>query len=124
MPVRADISSAQCNQMDSNEAADAGFIAKALDAARAAAVAGEVPVGAVVVKDGVVIATGHNTPVVAHDPTGHAEINALREAARVLGNYRLDDCELFVTLEPCAMCSGAMPVSYTHLDVYKRQRWW
>ena len=108
MPLRADISSAQCNQIDSNEAADAGFMAQALAAARAAAVAGEVPVGAVVVKDGVVIATGHNTPVAAHDPTGHAEINALREAARVLGNYRLDGCELFVTLEPCAMCSGAM----------------
>ena len=83
-------------------------MAQALAAARTAAVAGEVPVGAVVVKDGVVIATGHNTPVAAHDPTGHAEINALREAARVLGNYRLDGCELFVTLEPCAMCSGAM----------------
>lgn len=80
----------------------------ALDAARLAARAGEVPVGAVVVKDGLVIATGHNAPVGRHDPTAHAEIIALREAARVLGNYRLEGCELFVTLEPCAMCCGAI----------------
>ena len=64
--------------------------------------------GAVVVKNGQIIATGRNSPIAAHDPTAHAEINALREAARVLGNYRLDGCELFVTLEPCAMCAGAM----------------
>ncbi|WP_367846292.1 tRNA adenosine(34) deaminase TadA [Rhodoferax sp. WC2427] len=80
----------------------------ALDQARLAAEAGEVPVGAVVMKDGVVIATGRNAPIDGHDPTAHAEINALRAAARVLGNYRLDGCELFVTLEPCTMCSGAM----------------
>ena len=70
--------------------------------------AGEVPVGAVVVKDGQVIATGRNGPIDAHDPTAHAEIVALRAAAKTLGNYRLDDCEMYVTLEPCAMCSGAM----------------
>ncbi len=80
----------------------------ALDAAHIAAQAGEVPVGAVVVREGRVIATGHNAPVSTHDPTAHAEIIALRAAARVLGNYRLEGCELFVTLEPCAMCCGAI----------------
>ncbi|MDZ7867268.1 tRNA adenosine(34) deaminase TadA [Acidovorax sp.] len=80
----------------------------ALAEARAAAEAGEVPVGAVVVKNGQVIATGRNAPVQANDPTAHAEIVALRAAAQHLGNYRLDGCTLYVTLEPCAMCSGAM----------------
>ncbi len=80
----------------------------ALAEARAAAEAGEVPVGAVVVKDGQVVATGRNAPVQANDPTAHAEIVALRAAAQRLGNYRLDGCTLYVTLEPCAMCSGAM----------------
>jgi tRNA(adenine34) deaminase len=80
----------------------------ALDQARLAATAGEVPVGAVILKDGVVIATGRNAPIDGHDPTAHAEIIALRAAARALGNYRLDGCTLFVTLEPCTMCSGAM----------------
>ena len=80
----------------------------ALAQAREAAAAGEVPVGAVVVRDGQVIATGRNAPVEAHDPTAHAEIVALRAAAQVIKNYRLEDCELYVTLEPCAMCSGAM----------------
>jgi len=80
----------------------------ALAEARAAAAAGEVPVGAVLVKDGRVIATGRNAPVAGHDPTAHAEIAALRAAAQALGNYRLDGCTLFVTLEPCAMCVGAM----------------
>ena len=84
------------------------FMALALQEARAAAQAGEVPVGAVVVKNGQVIATGRNAPIGQHDPTAHAEIVALRAAAAVLGNYRLDDCELYVTLEPCAMCAGAM----------------
>jgi len=69
---------------------------------------GEVPVGAVVVKDGEVIATGFNGPIGAHDPTAHAEIVALRAAADKLGNYRLPGCTLYVTLEPCVMCSGAM----------------
>jgi len=80
----------------------------ALAQARAAADAGEVPVGAVVVRRGKVIATGRNAPTASLDPTAHAEIAALRAAAQALGNYRLGDCELFVTLEPCAMCSGAM----------------
>lgn len=80
----------------------------ALEQAQQAAAAGEVPVGAVVVHNGRVIATGRNAPIARHDPTAHAEVVALREAARVLGNYRLDGCTLYVTLEPCAMCSGAM----------------
>ncbi len=84
------------------------FLNLALEQARAAALSGEVPVGAVVVKDGQVIATGRNAPIGSHDPTAHAEIVALRAAAAHLGNYRLDGCELYVTLEPCAMCAGAM----------------
>ena len=80
----------------------------ALQLAAEAAAAGEVPVGAVVVKDGVVIGTGRNHPIRSSDPTAHAEVAALRAAASTLGNYRLDDCTLYVTLEPCAMCSGAM----------------
>jgi tRNA(adenine34) deaminase len=90
------------------KASDAKFMALALEQARAAAQQGEVPVGAVVVRHGEVVATGRNAPVADHAPTAHAEVAALRAAAKVLGNYRLDDCELFVTLEPCAMCSGAM----------------
>lgn len=81
---------------------------RALDEARAAASEGEVPIGAVVVKDGKIIATGRNAPRARHDPTSHAETEAIRAAARVLGNERLDGCELWVTLEPCAMCAGAI----------------
>lgn len=84
------------------------FMKLALEQAQHAWDLGEVPVGAVVVKDGVVIATGYNQPIGKHDPTAHAEIVALRAAAEVLGNYRLPGCELYVTLEPCVMCSGAM----------------
>jgi tRNA(Arg) A34 adenosine deaminase TadA len=82
----------------------------ALEAAQAAALAGETPVGAVVVDpaSGEVIAVGANQPIGSHDPTAHAEIVAIREAARKLGNYRLTDLHLFVTLEPCAMCAGAI----------------
>ena len=87
---------------------DAKYMALALREARKAWEAGEVPVGAVVVKDGEVIAAGFNQPIGRHDPTAHAEIVALRAAAEKLGNYRLPGCELYVTLEPCAMCSGAM----------------
>ncbi|QOY92590.1 tRNA adenosine(34) deaminase TadA [Massilia sp. UMI-21] len=85
-----------------------GYMQLALDQARLAWAEGEVPVGAVVVKDGEVIATGYNRPIGRHDPTAHAEIVALRAAAEKLGNYRLPGCELYVTLEPCIMCSGAM----------------
>ena len=91
-----------------SEPQDPQFMALALAQAREAAAAGEVPVGAVVVRNGEVIATGRNSPVDSHDPTAHAEIAALRAAAARLGNYRLDGCTLYVTLEPCAMCSGAM----------------
>ena len=80
----------------------------ALDEARAAATAGEVPVGAVVVENGVVVGRGQNRVLRDLDPSGHAEIVAMREAAQKLGNYRLGGCEIFVTLEPCAMCAGAM----------------
>jgi len=81
---------------------------RALAAAQAAADAGEVPIGAVVVKDGVVIAEAHNSPRTDHDPTAHAEILAIRRAAQMLGDERLSDCGLWVTLEPCAMCAGAI----------------
>jgi len=87
---------------------EARFMQLALEQARHAWALGEVPVGAVVVKDGEVVATGYNQPIGKHDPTAHAEIVALRAAAEKLGNYRLPGCELYVTLEPCAMCSGAM----------------
>lgn len=80
----------------------------ALAQAALAGAVGEVPVGAVVIRNGVVIACGHNAPIASHDPSAHAEMQALRAAAQVLGNYRLPECELFVTLEPCAMCAGAM----------------
>lgn len=80
----------------------------ALEQAQRAWELGEVPVGAVVVRDGQLIASGCNQPIGKHDPTAHAEIVALRAAAEVLGNYRLPGCELYVTLEPCVMCSGAM----------------
>jgi tRNA(adenine34) deaminase len=80
----------------------------ALDAAGDAARTGEVPVGAVVVHDGKVIAVAANAPRALHDPTAHAEMLAIREAARILGRERLEDCDLWVTLEPCAMCAGAI----------------
>jgi tRNA(adenine34) deaminase len=80
----------------------------ALDQAHNAWLVGEVPVGAVIVRAGQVIATGYNRPITQHDPTAHAEIVALRHAATLLGNYRLPECELFVTLEPCAMCAMAL----------------
>ncbi|GAA4047686.1 nucleoside deaminase [Parerythrobacter jejuensis] len=81
---------------------------RALEEARAAAEAGEVPIGAVVVKGDEVIAAAHNSPRTNHDPTAHAEIAVIRAAARVLGQERLEDCDLWVTLEPCAMCAGAI----------------
>jgi len=80
----------------------------ALELAAQAAEAGEVPVGAIVVKDGVIIGRGSNAPISLNDPSAHAEMLALRDAAKTLGNYRLVDCSLYVTLEPCAMCSGAI----------------
>ena len=83
-------------------------MAAALAEARRGAALGEVPVGAVVVRQGVVIATAHNAPRQLSDPTAHAEMLAIRAAAKALGNERLEDCELWVTLEPCAMCAGAI----------------
>jgi tRNA(adenine34) deaminase len=87
---------------------DETFMHEALALAQRAAEAGEVPVGAVVVKDGAVVGRGHNRPVASRDPTAHAEVMALRDAAERIGNYRLADCILYVTLEPCAMCAGAI----------------
>jgi len=87
---------------------DEAFMARALTLAREAAARGEVPVGAVVVLDGQVIGEGANGPIGSHDPTAHAEILALRRAGAAVGNYRLPGATLFVTLEPCAMCAGAM----------------
>ena len=81
---------------------------EALAEARHAGQSGEVPVGAVVVQDGVVVGRGYNQPIGGADPSAHAEIMALRDAARTLGNYRLPGCDLYVTLEPCVMCSGAI----------------
>lgn len=86
----------------------AAFMRQALDQASNALTLGEVPVGAVIVRQGDIIATGFNQPIGAHDPTAHAEIAALRAAAVLLGNYRLPGCEMYVTLEPCAMCAGAI----------------
>jgi tRNA(adenine34) deaminase len=87
---------------------DGEALTLALDEARAAASAGEVPVGAIVIANGGIVGRGQNRVLRDLDPTAHAEIVALREAARRLGNYRLSGCEIFVTLEPCAMCAGAM----------------
>ena len=96
---------------------------EALAEARLAADAGEVPVGAVVVRDGQVIGRGRNGPIGAHDPTAHAEIVALRQAAAALGNYRLDGCTLYVTLEPCAMCTGALLHGRVGRVVFGAGRW-
>ncbi len=87
---------------------DEDYMREALALAQQAAQAGEVPVGAVVVKDGAIVGRGFNAPISRHDPSAHAEIMALRDAALHIGNYRLVGCELFVTLEPCVMCVGAM----------------
>lgn len=91
-----------------SEAGFRSFMPRALALARAAADAGEVPIGAVVVRDGQVISEAHNSPRADHDPTAHAEILAIRRAAQFLGDERLTGCELWVTLEPCAMCAGAI----------------
>lgn len=88
--------------------ADEDFMRLAIAQARLAEARGEVPVGAVLVRDGQVVASGFNQPIGTHDPTAHAEVMALRAGAEVLGNYRLPGCELYVTLEPCVMCAGAM----------------
>lgn len=84
------------------------FMQTAIALAQEAASYDEVPVGAVVVKDGLIVGLGYNAPIKQHDPSAHAEIRALRDAAKNMGNYRLMDCTLYVTLEPCAMCAGAI----------------
>ena len=88
--------------------ADEAFMRSALELAELAGAADEVPVGAVVVKSGEIVGRGYNQPISSRDPSAHAEIAALRDAAKRLDNYRLNDCELYVTLEPCAMCAGAI----------------
>jgi len=97
---------------------DEVFMREALALARQAGVSGEVPVGAVVVKDGAVVGRGYNRPVASRDPTAHAEVMALRGAAERIGNYRLADCILYVTLEPCAMCAGAIMNARINRVVY------
>ena len=96
------------SQVNIERLTDTQAMQQALSQAGLAGDDGEVPVGAVVVREGQVIAVGRNAPIGQHDPTAHAEMVALRAAAQVLGNYRLDNCTLFVSLEPCAMCAGAM----------------
>lgn len=91
-----------------DETTDEVFMRRALALAAEGAARGEVPVGAVVVKGGVIVGEGFNQPIFAHDPTAHAEVVALRDAASRIGNYRLPDCDLYVTLEPCLMCCGAL----------------
>ena len=94
--------------MTDNTHSDQIHMQTALELASQAALAGEVPVGAIVVKDSVVIGRGFNAPIGLHDPSAHAEIQAMRDAAKNLGNYRLVGCTLYVTIEPCAMCAGAI----------------
>lgn len=91
-----------------SSAVDFEFMQQALELARTAGTLGEVPVGAIVVSEGRIVGRGFNQPIGRHDPTAHAEIVALRDAAQTLGNYRLPGCSLYVTLEPCVMCSGAI----------------
>lgn len=87
---------------------DETFMREALALAQQAWLAGEVPVGALIVKDGEIVGRGYNRPISDHDPSAHAEIQALRDAAQRLGNYRLPSCTLYVTIEPCTMCAGAI----------------
>lgn len=87
---------------------DDEYMAMAIELARSAWQAGEVPVGSIVVLDGEVVGRGFNQPISQHDPSAHAEIMAMRDAGRKIGNYRLPECSLYVTLEPCAMCAGAI----------------
>ncbi|MFT7228915.1 MAG: tRNA(adenine34) deaminase [Methylophilaceae bacterium] len=94
--------------MTASTQTDIDYMQQAIALAQQAAEQGEVPVGAIIVKDGAIIGKGSNTPIDTHDPTAHAEIIAMRYAAQRIGNYRLVDCTLYVTLEPCAMCTGAM----------------
>ena len=94
--------------MDATLPTDDHFMKRALELAQQAADRGEVPVGAVVVRNGEIIGQGHNQPIVSHDSTAHAEIMAMRDASKNLSNYRLTGCDIYVTIEPCTMCVGAM----------------
>jgi tRNA(adenine34) deaminase len=96
------------SELASEASTDVVWMSRALELARLAAARGEVPVGAVIVRDGVVLGEGHNLTVTEADPTTHAEVVAIRRAAAALGDWRLLDCTLYVTLEPCAMCAGAI----------------
>jgi tRNA(adenine34) deaminase len=100
--------SADSTPVNLDGAADLHFMRLALQQAQLAATVGEVPVGAVLVRDGVVVGSGYNHPIGLHDPSAHAEMMALRDGATRLENYRLPGCTMYVTLEPCAMCAGAM----------------
>ncbi len=91
-----------------NPGFDLAMMRQAINQAQNAQILGEVPVGAILVRDGEILATGYNHPIGSHDPTAHAEIRAMRAGAEVSGNYRLTGCDLYVTLEPCAMCAGAI----------------
>jgi tRNA(adenine34) deaminase len=98
----------QKNTVDIRSRDDAAWMELALEQARLAAQADEVPVGALVIKDGEIVGQGHNRNLLDHDPTAHAEIVALRQAAQRLGNHRLGGCTLYATIEPCSMCAGAL----------------
>lgn len=98
--------------------ADVAYLRQALELAREAAAAGEVPVGAVVVHDGDIVGTGANRTLRDNDATAHAEMLAIRAASDTLGSWRLDDCTLYVTLEPCAMCAGAIVLARVHRVVF------
>jgi tRNA(adenine34) deaminase len=98
----------QVTDMEHQQMLDRTFMRQAIDQALNAQMLGEVPVGAVLVHEGKILSTGYNQPIGNNDPTAHAEIQAIRAAAELLGNYRLPECTLYVTLEPCVMCSGAI----------------
>ena len=97
--------------MGSTSPSDVQWMTRALEMAKLAASRGEVPVGAVLTKDDEIVAEGHNLTVTSNDPTAHAEVMVIREAAQTLGDWRLTECTLYVTLEPCAMCAGASVLS-------------
>ena len=96
------------NTVNMRSGNDAGWMEQALEQARLAGAAGEVPVGALVIKDGEIVGRGHNRNLLDRDPTAHAEIVALRQAAARIGNHRLGECTVYATIEPCSMCAGAL----------------